>query len=69
VADQSHRPHHYPGQLAAEIEARVCELRRTHPRGGPRGLVHEPQRPANRFRGGSAPPEPTRRCRRAPCLS
>ena len=21
-----------PGQLAAEIEARVCELRRTHPR-------------------------------------
>jgi hypothetical protein len=30
-----------PGQLAGEIEARVCELRRMHPRWGPRRLVHE----------------------------
>jgi transposase len=65
VADQSHRLHHHPGQLTAEIEARVRELRRTHPRWGPRGLVHEPERPSNRFRGGSAPPGPTRRFRRA----
>jgi transposase len=41
LTDRSHRPHHRPGQLAAEIEARVCELRRTHPRWGPRRLVHE----------------------------
>jgi hypothetical protein len=42
--DRSHRPHHDPGQLAAEIEARVCELRRTYPRWGPRRLVHELRR-------------------------
>ena len=41
LTDRSHRPHRHPGQLAAEIEARVCELRRTHPRWGPRRLVHE----------------------------
>jgi hypothetical protein len=41
LADRSHRPHHHPGQLASEIEARVCELRRIHPRWGPRRLVHE----------------------------
>jgi transposase len=41
LTDRSHRPHHHPGQLAAEVEARVCELRRTHPRWGPRRLVHE----------------------------
>lgn len=32
LADRSHRPHHYPDQLAAEVEARVCELHRAHPR-------------------------------------
>jgi len=31
-------------KLAAEIEARVCELRRTHSRWGPRRLVHELRR-------------------------
>ena len=44
LTDRSHRPHHHPGQLAADIEARVCELRRTHPRWGPRRLVHELRR-------------------------
>ena len=44
LADRSHRPHHHPRQLAAEVEARVCELRRTHPRWGPRRLVHELRR-------------------------
>ena len=34
LADRSHRPHHHPGQLAGEVEAWVCELRRTHPRWG-----------------------------------
>ena len=32
LADRSHRPHDHPGQLVAEVAARVCELRRTHPR-------------------------------------
>ena len=41
LADRSHRPHHHPGQLAADVEARVCELRRAHPRWGPRRLVYE----------------------------
>lgn len=41
LVDRSHRPHQHPGQ----IEARVCELRRGHPRWGPRRLVHELSRP------------------------
>ena len=44
LTGRSHRPHHHPGQLAAEVEARVCELRRTHPRWGPRRLVYELRR-------------------------
>jgi transposase len=44
LADRSHRPRHPPGQLVAEVEARVCELRRTHPRWGVRRLVHELRR-------------------------
>lgn len=30
LADRSHRPHHQPRQLAADIEALICELRRAH---------------------------------------
>jgi transposase InsO family protein len=41
LTDRSHRPHHHPGQLTAQVEVRVCELRRIHPRWGPRRLVHE----------------------------
>jgi transposase len=41
LVDRSHRPHHHPWQLSAEIEARICELRRNHPRWGPRRLRHE----------------------------
>jgi transposase len=31
LADRSHRPNRCPHQLAAAVEARVCELRRQHP--------------------------------------
>jgi transposase len=41
LADRSHRPEHHPWQIAAEIEAVICELRRAHPRWGPRRLQHE----------------------------
>jgi transposase InsO family protein len=41
LADRSHRPHHHPWQLAADVEAQICELRRAHPRWGPRRLGHE----------------------------
>jgi transposase InsO family protein len=41
LEDQSRRPHHSPHRLAAEIEALVCELRRTHRRWGARRLVFE----------------------------
>jgi transposase len=41
LADRSHRPHGHPRQLAAEVEAQVCEMTRAHPRWGPRRLVHE----------------------------
>jgi transposase len=41
LADRSHRPRHQPRQLDSEIEALVCELRRAHPRWGPRRLSYE----------------------------
>jgi transposase InsO family protein len=38
LADRSHRPRSSPRQLAAELEARVLELRRTRPYWGPRRI-------------------------------
>ena len=41
LADRSHRPRSCPHQIPAEIEAAVCELRRSHPRWGPARLAFE----------------------------
>lgn len=41
LVDRSHRPHHSPTRIAAEVEALVCELRRRHPRWGARRISHE----------------------------
>jgi transposase len=41
LADRSHRPHAHPAQTAPEVEAAVCELRRSHPRWGQRRLHFE----------------------------
>ncbi len=41
LVDKSRRPHTSPQQVAAEVEALVCELRRTYPRWGPRRIVYE----------------------------
>jgi transposase len=41
LSGRSHRPGYQPRQIAPEIEARVCQLRRDHPRWGPRRIVHE----------------------------
>jgi transposase InsO family protein len=41
LMDRSRRPASSPGQVSAEIEAVVCELRREHPRWGPLRLAHE----------------------------
>jgi transposase InsO family protein len=41
LADRSHRPRRCPHQVSAEVEARILELRRQHPRWGPRRLEHE----------------------------
>jgi transposase InsO family protein len=41
LVDRTHRPELCPHQASAEVEARVCELRREHPRWGPRRIVHE----------------------------
>jgi transposase InsO family protein len=40
LADRSHRPTACPHQIAAEIEALICELRREHPGWGPRRIEH-----------------------------
>jgi transposase InsO family protein len=41
LADLSRRPHTSPGRMPAQVEALVCELRRTHPRWGARRIVFE----------------------------
>jgi transposase InsO family protein len=41
LADRSHRPRSCPHQIAAAIEAAVCEMRRAHPRWGPARLAFE----------------------------
>ena len=41
LADRSHRPNTCPHQMSAEVEARLCELRRRHPHWGQRRLAHE----------------------------
>jgi transposase InsO family protein len=50
LADRSQRPRSSPNQAPAELEARVCELRRDHPRWGAQRILHELMR-------GPAPPE------------
>src|SRR3954449_1048348 len=34
LTDRSHRPHAHPAQTSPEVEAAICELRRTHRRWG-----------------------------------
>jgi transposase InsO family protein len=41
LADRSHRPTSCPHQTVAEIEAKICELRREHPGWGPRRIEHQ----------------------------
>jgi transposase InsO family protein len=41
LVDRSKRPESCPHQLSVELEAAICELRREHPRWGPRRLQHE----------------------------
>jgi transposase InsO family protein len=41
LVDRSKRPASCPHQVSPELEAVICELRREHPRWGPRRLQHE----------------------------
>jgi transposase InsO family protein len=41
LVERSRRPKTSPTRLAADVEALVCELRRAHPRWGPRRIAHE----------------------------
>src|SRR4051812_1760635 len=41
LRDRSHRPHAHPAQVSPEVEAAICELRRTHPRWGQRRIAFE----------------------------
>ncbi len=41
LADRSKRPKSSPWQVSAEVEVMVCEMRRTHPRWGPRRIRAE----------------------------
>ncbi|WP_442819055.1 IS481 family transposase [Streptomyces sp. NBC_01235] len=54
LADRSRRPASCPHQASAEVEAAVCELRRKHPRWGPRRIAHVLER------SGEVSPVPSR---------
>ena len=41
LEDRSHQVHDHPWRIPAEVEEAVCELRRAHPKWGPRRLVFE----------------------------
>jgi transposase len=47
LIDRTHRPDSCPHQADAEVETRVCELRREHPWWGPRRIAHELARTAS----------------------
>jgi transposase InsO family protein len=53
LMDRSRRPDTCPHQADAEVETRVCELRREHPWWGPRRIAHELARTGAE---GSTPP-------------
>lgn len=42
--DRSHKVHAHPWQIPADVESAVCELRRAHPKWGPKRLVFEMDR-------------------------
>jgi transposase InsO family protein len=44
LADRSHRVLQHPWQIGPEVESAVCELRRAHPKWGPKRLVFEMDR-------------------------
>ncbi len=54
LADRSRRPASCPHQASAEVEAAVCELRRKHPRWGPRRIAFVLER------SGTVTPVPSR---------
>ena len=41
LEDRSHQVHHHPWRIPAGVEELICELRRGHPKWGPRRLVFE----------------------------
>jgi transposase len=41
LADLSRRPQSCPHQACVDVETAVCEMRREHPRWGPRRIAHE----------------------------
>jgi transposase InsO family protein len=44
LGDRSHRVHAHPWRIPDDLEEAICELRRKHPRWGPRRLVFEMER-------------------------
>jgi transposase InsO family protein len=44
LVDRSHRTHGHPWQVEAAVEVKICELRRAHPKWGPRRLLFELER-------------------------
>ena len=51
LADRSSRPRSSPNQASSALEARVCELRRDHPRWGAQRILHELMRGPARAEG------------------
>jgi transposase len=74
LEDRSHQVHYHPWRIPAEVEELVCELRRGHPKWGPRRLVFEVGRRGHQVtrssvyrtlvRSGLVEPKPRRRRRK-----
>jgi transposase InsO family protein len=74
LEDRSHQVHHHPWRIPAEAEELICELRRGHPKWGPRRLVFEMGRRGHQVtrssvyrtlvRNGLVEPKPRRRRRK-----
>ncbi len=43
LGDESHRPHHVPHRFNGVAEVRVLDIRKRHPRWGPKRLQFEPK--------------------------
>jgi transposase len=70
LADRSHKVRQHPWQIPAQVDSVVCELRRAHPKWGPKRLVFEIDRRRHQpsLKAGAGPTASTT-CSRRPSVT